>query len=435
MMPPRIEIISTGDEVVNGDVLDTNGAKAAKLLSALGFHVARFSGAPDSETELTALYTEVSARADLCIACGGLGPTTDDLTTDIVSKAFNLPLEINAEAEHLMRERIQKAGLRFAESNLRSARIPQGAEVYQNQTGSAPGYAVRLGKCLFFFLPGPPREYLPMLSEHVLPRIERNFSLSTRSVIRQFKTLGWSESLLADELKDFETLYPVRMGYRAHSPEVWVKINCEGTSFENALEASHPAVTELQRRLGHSIFAEGEETLPARVHNLLLSRAQSQDPVQLAFAESCTGGALARMVTQMPGSSVYFAGGVVSYANSLKQELLEVSPDLLSLHGAVSLEVASVMGTGAARIASLESKTGNVLGVGITGVAGPTGGSDAKPVGLVYIALANASGVIQVLKRNFRGERGRIQNAACLTALEMIRRHLNGYPPLEDGVA
>ena len=424
MPRPVIETLATGDEVVNGDIVDGNAAYASRQLAGRGLLVTRHTALPDDTVALEAGIREIGARASLCVVSGGLGPTEDDLTPDVVARILGVPLEVDAEALGRMEERFARAGYRLSSNNLRSVSVPAGTEVLQNEAGTAPGFTATIGGCLFFFLPGVPTEYRFFVDAHLLPRVGRLWPGGFGAVV-QLKTLGWGESHLAERFEDFPRLFPhVRVGYRAKAPEVWLKLTCEAASRSEALALLEPAVTEAERRLGPSIFGRDEQELDGIVHGLLRDRAAT-----LAVAESCTGGLISSLLTRHPGASDVFIGGVVAYSNSLKERLLGVPPGVLGRHGAVSPETAEAMAAGAA------NRTGAQFALSVTGIAGPTGATPGKPVGLVYLGLAyrtpGGAILVRTLERRFRGGRERVQRASALTALEMLRRHLLGLPELE----
>ncbi len=416
-----IETLATGDEVVNGDVVDSNSARISQALAKWGLPVQRHQALPDHESLLLEGIRAISERADVCIASGGLGPTEDDLTADIVAKLLGVEVLIDELAVERMKERFAKSGYRFSENNRRSARYPAGAEVRQNEVGTAPAFTIRIGRCQFFFLPGVPSEFDFFVKDFVLPWIQASWPEGS-TVTVQLKTLHWGESHLAEAFQDYSRLFPkVRLGYRAHAPEVWLKLTASGASRDAALRSLEPAIDEALRRVGDTVFGRDEEELNQVVHRLLTERK-----VTLSTAESCTGGLTAQQITLLPGSSAYFLGGVVSYSNDLKEKLLGVPAETLEKYGAVSPQVAKAMALGA-----LE-RLGSDLAVSITGVAGPSGGTPEKPVGLVQLAIAGTLGKngkrvkpwVHSVECRFRGGRERIQRASAWTALDLIRRVL-----------
>lgn len=422
---PVIETLATGDEVVAGDVTDTNSAFVSQLLTRRGLLVSRHTAIPDDHALLLAEMQAIATRADLCICSGGLGPTEDDLTADVAAAMCGRAVAIDETAVARMRARFRAANYRFSENNRRSARVPAQADVYQNEVGTAPAFALTHGRCRFFFLPGVPREFRFFVDDVVLPWCDVRWH-GGFAVVTQLKTLGWGESHLAELFADYPIKYPrVKVGYRAHSPEVWLKLTAEARDSAAARATLAPATAEATRRLGASIFGRDDDTLDGTVHRLLLDAKQS-----LVSAESCTGGRIAALLTQHAGSSGYLLGGLVTYSNAMKSTWLGVDPLLIEAQGAVGRAVAEAMARGALQ------RTGATLALAVTGIAGPGGATNTKPLGLVYLALAahTESGTLTV-ERRFRGDRDRVQRAASLTALEMLRRYLMGLDPLTDGAS
>ncbi|MGK5089656.1 CinA family nicotinamide mononucleotide deamidase-related protein [Bdellovibrionota bacterium FG-2] len=411
-MNPIIEILATGDEVVSGDVTDTNASFIAKRLSALGYQVTRHQAVPDDQKLITETLTEISRRSDICICSGGLGPTEDDLTTGIVSKLAGINTVLNEEAVARMRARASSRGVVFSESSTRSAWVPEQSEVYQNEVGAAPAFLLKIGRCIFFFLPGVPVEFHFFVEKYLLPWMTEHCPEGT-SATQQLKTLGLPEASLAERFSDYSTLFPhLKVGYRAHGPEVWFKLSATGSSRQAAIDSMTPALNEARARLDDVLWGSGDEELALVVHELLLTSG-----LKLVTAESCSGGKIAHALTSYAGSSEYFLGGVVCYSNELKIALLGVSPTLLETHGAINAQCAQAMAEGALK------NLGGDLAVSVTGLAGPTGETPGHPIGQVFVGLASIGQTV-VVERRFTGNRQRVQNAATLTALEIVRRHL-----------
>ncbi len=414
---PVIETLATGDEVVRGDVVDTDSAYVSQRLAESGLLVARHTAVPDTFEEILGVIREISSRADLCIGSGGLGPTGDDLTADVSARALGVGVQFDATAEARMRERFARAGYRFTENNRRSTRVPQGAQVFQNEVGTAPAFSATIDRCRFFFLPGVPAEFRYFVDAHVVPWALARWPGGFGAVV-QLKTLGWGESHLAERFEDFAQLFPeVQVGYRAHSPEVWLKLTAEAASREAALSILAPAAAEARRRIGDTVFGRDREELDTLAHEALLRSGKT-----LALAESCTGGLVASMLTRHPGASRYLLAGFVTYSNEAKTRDLGVAAGTLAAHGAVSGETAAAMARGA------RERTGADIGVSITGIAGPDGGTPNKPVGLVYLAVAAGGGAPAVAEHRFRGDRGRIQRAAAAHALNLILKTASPAP-------
>lgn len=423
----NIETLATGDEIVSGDVIDTNGAYFSQKITAFGQLVSRHGAVPDDAAAISAVLLEISSRADLCVCSGGLGPTEDDLTADVVAGLLGRPVEFHAESLERSRARFEKLGLRFSENNRRSTRVPQGSLVLLNEVGTAPGFSMQLGRCRFYFLPGVPAEYRFFVDQHILPWVEASHT-GLRSAVMQFKTLGFAESHLSEKFLDFAELFPdIKVGYRARSPEVWLKLTAEAQTRELALQKLQAPIAEMDRRIGPWIYSRDQREIAEVVQALLQKNAET-----VATAESCTGGRIGQMLTANSGASEIYLGGTIPYSNAMKEKLLHVSSDTLSQFGAVSAACAREMAE--QTLHTFKS----TFALATTGIAGPTGATAEKPVGLVYLALAHRQpgGAVQtqVLERTFRGDRARVQKASAYTALEMLRRHLVGAPDLQDGV-
>jgi nicotinamide-nucleotide amidase len=303
------------------------------------------------------------------------------------------------------------------ENNRKQAMVPEGAEVLHNPRGTAPGLLIRHQGCALVCMPGVPSEMKPMLLDQVIPRIRQAFGIQSQIVSRVLKTCGISESTLDQRIGDyFREMRNPTIGVLAHAGEIHVRLTCKGEDPGEIAAKLNDLEAKIRARLGHLVFGRDEETLEAVVGRLLRERKAT-----LAVAESCTGGLVASRLTDVPGSSDYFERGVVAYSLEAKERLLDVPADLVERHGTVSLEVARAMATGVRRM------SGTVLGLATTGIAGPSGGTPEKPVGLVCVALAWGSGEGA---REFRllGDRGQVKYRGAQMALEMLRRHLLGIP-------
>lgn len=424
-----IETLATGDEVVNGDVVDSNSAFVSQKFVREGCLVTRHNALPDDRELLVQGLIEISKRADVCVCSGGLGPTEDDLTSEVAAQALGVGLETNPTALERMKARFEKVGYRLSPNNLRSVTVPKGAEVFQNEVGTAPAFAIQLGRCRFFFLPGVPKEFRFFVDQHVLPWLRghldaRGGGAGNLSVVTQLKTLGIGESHLAEKFEDFPELFPaIKLGYRIHNPGVWLKLTAEGKTRDEAHAVLAPAVQEAEKRLGSLLYGRDEDDLVKIVHALLVEKQ-----TQIVTAESCTGGLISQMFTANSGSSAYFLGGAVTYSNDLKSRMLGVPVSIFQDHGAVSRPCAEAMALGALDRFNAE------ISLAVTGIAGPTGGTPEKPVGLVYLAIGVRSDAgkreARVIERKFHGDRERVQRAAALTAVEMLRRQLQGLEQL-----
>lgn len=375
------EILAIGDELIHGALLDTNSKAIAGELERIGCVVHRFSVTSDDPGHLRAAIADACGRADVVVATGGLGPTLDDRTRDLVAEVLGGPLWFDPTSWQQIQDYLGKRGRTVPDSNKRQAMFPPGASPIANPVGTAPAFAVTVGRARLFALPGVPREMQHLLHRDVLPQIAALPGLTPTAQV-WLRVLGPSEALLGERIEPF--MVPGRnpaVGITASGGLLTIRIVGTAATREQALADCERTAAELRPLLGSWLFAEGTFELP----DLVLQRLQRQGRT-LALAESCTGGLLAARLTDVPGSSAVLRGGVVAYANEAKTALLGVEPALLQQHGAVSEPVALAMANGArVRFAA-------DVAVATTGIAGPGGGSAQKPVGTVCFALATADG-------------------------------------------
>jgi nicotinamide-nucleotide amidase len=403
----NVEILSTGDELLTGQVVDTNSVWLMDRLWDLGVMVRRKTLVGDDRADLDAALRETAARADLVVVSGGMGPTEDDLTAERVAAVLGVPLEIDEPSLRTIEERFRRLGRTMTANNVKQARFPRGAEVIPNRFGTAPGFAVRIGGAEVVCLPGVPVEFKGLSEEWVLPRVAAR--LGEVPAARVLKLIGVPESH-ADHamrpLMDDPSNAGVRFGFRAHFPEVHLKWSVAGPDAGARAERIARAA---RAAFGDAVWGEGKDELPELVVRRLAERGE-----RVAVAESCTGGLLAELLTRVAGASAAFDLGVVAYADAMKERMVGVPGALLAEHGAVSEPVARALAEGIRRAG------GASWGVGITGIAGPTGGTPEKPVGTVHVALAGASGTLH-LRRHYRGDRERIRRQAAYEALNLLR--------------
>lgn len=402
-------ILSIGTELTRGELVNTNAAWIAERLTAAGFEVATVETIPDTRSTIVDTLWRLAARHRVIVCSGGLGPTTDDLTTACAAEAAGLKLVRHEPSLEAIRRRFASLGREMTPSNVKQADFPEGADVLPNPIGTAPGFMLKLGGSRLFFVPGVPVEMKRMFDEQILPRIA---SLASNDTVQlHFKTFGLGESRIGEMLAGVEEAFPgVTIGYRAHFPEIEVKVHARAKNKTDAQALAESAAREVRLRLGDLVYGEGAgDSYPAAVGRALRKRG-----LTLAIAESCTGGLMGHLLTSIAGSSDFLLLDAVTYANSAKTAVLGVDPELLRAHGAVSAECAAAMAEGARRVA------GSDLAIAITGIAGPTGGSEGKPVGLVYLALATDEGVA-VKERQFGGaDRNRIQTLAAFGAMALV---------------
>jgi nicotinamide-nucleotide amidase len=403
-------ILSTGTELTRGELVNTNASWLAEALTELGFDVVALDTVGDDEPRIAAALTRLGAEHDVILCTGGLGPTTDDLTSASVARLLGVPLERDESSLAAIRERFARVGRAFVETNAKQADFPRGARVLPNAWGTAPGFAVRIGRALACFLPGVPSEMEAMFREHVAPLLEP-LPRAHRHQIR-LKTFGLSEAEVNDRLAGLEAAHGVTVGYRASMAEIEVKVLAQAESTGDAARRARVAADDARARLGSIVYGEGKVTFATALLELLLERQ-----LTLAVAESCTGGLAQELVTNVPGASRVFLGGVVTYANEVKTALLGVDAGLIATHGAVSTEVARAMAEG------VRERLGASLGLSFTGIAGPDGGTPEKPVGLVHLALATATGTVAA-QRVFPGNREQVRRRAVFAGFSLIRRRL-----------
>jgi nicotinamide-nucleotide amidase len=404
----RAEIVSVGTELLLGQIVDTNAAHLSKVLSELGIAVYRRTTVGDNHDRLLAALTTALAENDIVITIGGLGPTLDDITRDVLAEAMGDTLRYDEGIAEQLRTFFRTRNVRMSDSILRQAYVPTHGRPLPNPNGTAPGLLFELGGKIGIALPGPPSEFLPMLENHVVPYLRQKTGGQTiRS--RIVRICGMGESLVEERIRDLMARENPTVAPYAKTGEVHLRVTARAESIEAAEAMIAPVVAEIQARLGKHVYAFDEEPLHSAVVRLL-----SAHRLTLATAESCTGGLLSARITEVPGSSKVFLGGAVTYSNQAKVDLVSVPAERIAAHGAVSPQVAEAMAKG------VRERFGADYGVGITGIAGPEGGTPEKPVGLVYIAVADAKGG-EVERNVFIGSRQDIRNRAAQFALVMLR--------------
>lgn len=410
----NVALLSIGDEIVFGEIADTNAAFIAQRLYDVGIKVVRHLAVGDREADIVEAMRHLAAVSDLVIATGGLGPTDDDVTALAAACAAGVPLVLNEAAREHVRTVTCKLGGDLSR-NEKQALMPEGAGLIHNPTGTACGFRLDWGGCTFFFLPGVPAEMRRMCDEAVIPAITR-LPLKTVLTTKVLKVFGIAEASLGplvSRIVDVAT--GVTVAYAVQFPQILVKLRAEGAT-EAAVAARLSKVAEQVRQaLVDYLFAEDDETMDSVVAALF-----RQSGATLSLAESCTGGLLAKRITDLPGSSTFFLEGAVTYSDAAKQRTLQVPPEVIWATGAVSADTAIAMATG------MRQRTGSDLSVAITGIAGPGGGSEEKPVGTVYIALAGRDGC-QAYRFAFAGDRAEIREITAFTALDLLRRRLMLY--------
>lgn len=398
--------------MVSGEIADANAFFMANALTERGFSVTRVSMVGDQEGQIQDALLQSRDRAEAVIVSGGLGPTSDDLTTPAAAKAFGESLVLHEESLEQIRERFARGGMEMPRSNEKQAVFPASAEIIPNPVGTAPGFFLKSRGKAIFFLPGVPRELQHLFRETVLPRLERERKGNIHYRARTLKIFGLTESAIADRLSGIRAEhFSATLAYLPRYPENHVKIIVQGSDLEEVKRNLAELERVIREKLEGRVFAVDRETLEEIVGRLLKERQAT-----LAVAESCTGGLVAHRMTNIPGSSEYFERGVVVYSNQAKTELLQVPKELLAELGAVSAPVAEKMAEGMRHLSRA------TIGLAITGIAGPAGGSADKPVGTVFIALSGPDGTAS-RRYQFWGDRDQVKMISAQTALEWVRRY------------
>ncbi len=409
------EVITVGDELLIGQVVDTNSAWIGKALNKAGIRLFQISSVSDAATHINAALAEALARVDVVIMTGGLGPTRDDITKKVLADFFGQPLVRHQPTFDHVKAMLARRGVDFNRLNQAQADVPAGCRVLHNVYGTAPGMWFEHHGKVVVSLPGVPSEMKHLMEHAVLPDLAERYRLPD-VVHKTMLTFGLPESELAERIANWEEALPESMGL-AYLPGVGgirLRLSVYGGDREATEQRMQAEAESLRALLGEYFVNAAEETLESTVGNLL-----RQHGVLCAVAESCTGGLLASRLTATAGASDYFAGGVVAYSNQMKEQLLGVPPELFVRHGAVSREVVEAMALGICRV------SGAAYGLATSGIAGPGGGSEEKPVGTVWIACAGPLGVHseQCL---FGGDRGQIMTRTSTRAINALRLMLPG---------
>jgi nicotinamide-nucleotide amidase len=418
MVVVRAEVVAVGSEMLTPTHVDTNSLFITARLNEIGIDLQGKAIAGDDRQVLKAIVSDALGRSDLLILTGGLGPTDDDLTRDVVAELIGRPLEYHAPIFEAIQQRFTARGLRTPDINRRQAMVPEGAAVLPNKNGTAPGLWIEHGGKLIVLLPGPPRELKPMFEMVIQERLLGHVGAS-RLFRRLLRVTGQSESSVEEKMQPLYAKWlaapsKITTTILASLGQIELHLTAIASSADEGHRTLDQAVADVRAALGRDLFSTNSETMQEIVGGLLRERG-----FKIAAAESCTGGLVMARLTEVPGSSDYVDRGVIVYSNESKTDLLGVPPSLIATHGAVSEAVAEAMASGMARAA------GTDFAVGVTGIAGPTGGTPDKPVGMVAIAAAWArNGTIDTRVRtfNFVGGREMIRFQASQAALDMVRR-------------
>lgn len=408
----RTEIIAVGTELLLGEIVNTDAPMIAQGLAELGIGVYFQTVCGDNPDRLKSVLEVAKQRADLIITTGGLGPTADDLTKETIAAAFGKGLVRDEESMARLREHFK--GRTMTKNNEKQADVPEGCTVFQNDWGTAPACAFEGEGCLVIMLPGPPRECTPLFREKVMPFLEkrRGGALCSRYV----KVFGMGESEMASRLsRQMDTWENPTAAPYAKEGECLVRITAMGKNKEEAFAMTEPAVREVRQVLGDVVYGVDVDSLEQVVVQEMTARG-----LTLATAESCTGGLMGKRITDVPGASACYLGGVVSYQNEVKENLLGVRHETLISKGAVSEETACQMAQG------VRKALGADIGISTTGVAGPGGGTPEKPVGLIYVGISTKDKTWAVRILRPRQSRESLRRLASSTAFDLVRRHLEG---------
>jgi nicotinamide-nucleotide amidase len=424
-MIQKAVILSTGDEITTGKVVDTNANYLAEKLAEIGIDLVSVITVGDVTDRLEWAWRTAIDMSDVVISTGGIGPTADDLTTETVARLADKKLwRDEASVEH-MKRLFATINRVMPENNLKQALFPEGAEVIQNPLGTAPGFRLPVTQTghtsHLVVLPGVPREMKPMMENTVIPWIKANRGTDTVFAVRIFQTFGISESALDEAVAGLIKPEEARVSFRASFPQISLRILVEGKPGEAERKLEELAA-RVRTKISDHVYAEGETSMEEVVGKLL-----SEKKITLAVAESCTGGLIGHRITNIPGSSAYLLADLVTYSNDAKETLLGVAHDTLVRFGAVSEECVREMATGARK------RTGATVAVSTSGVAGPDGGTPEKPVGTVCIAI-DAEGISESRRYQMRSTRDWIKLLTSQVALDWIRRYALGLPISESAL-
>jgi nicotinamide-nucleotide amidase len=405
-------IITIGDELLIGQTVDTNSAWMGAELSLSGFDVARITSVHDRREDIIYALNEATG-CDIVLITGGLGPTSDDITKNTLCEYFNTKLVQDSEVLRMITEMVHRRNMPMNENNRRQADVPESCQVLTNAVGTAPGMWFEKEGTIYISMPGVPYEMKYIMNEHVLPRLNKRFT-SQVIIHKNIMTYGTPEAKLAEILSKFESELPsnVKLAYLPSAGVIKLRLTAVGSDNQKLLNIVQEQVNKLYKTIPDIIYGEDEESLEMVVGKLLINKAQT-----LSTAESCTGGEIAHLITSIPGSSAYFMGSVVAYSNSVKTEFLGVKQETIASFGAVSENVVREMASGA------KERFKTNYAIATSGIAGPDGGSDLKPVGTVWIAVAS--------EQSIRSERfvfgtDRLTNIRrfSLAALNMLRKQI-----------
>ncbi|HKI51479.1 MAG TPA: competence/damage-inducible protein A [Geothermobacteraceae bacterium] len=404
---PRIAVLATGTELLSGELSDSNSAVIARQLARVGLQLAEVRVVGDSEADISAALQQLAEGNRVVICTGGLGPTSDDLTARAAARACEKKLVLNDEALQLIKNHFRRINRPLQPGNEKQALLPHKCRLLENRRGTAPGFHLRRNETDLYFLPGVPDEMATMCQELVIPDVQRFIPERLARLEKIVKVFGLAEPQVETLLHQAALPGEVEVAYGVEMPVVLVKLRSAGEHAERLDRAE----LLVRKALGDFAFGGADATLSGVVCQLLADHGTT-----LSLAESCTGGMIAKLLTDTPGSSAFLERGAVTYANSAKHDWLQVPAEVLARQGAVSRQCAVAMAEGIRRTARTD------LGLAVTGIAGPSGGTADKPVGTVFIALAGTA-TTRVEEFRFGGNRERIRTLTSYTALDWLRRY------------
>lgn len=406
------ELISVGTEILLGDILNTDAQYLSIELAKLGISVIHQSTVGDNRERLLAQLDEAAKRSDIIILSGGLGPTPDDLTKEVCCEFFGKEMFLHEPTVEKIKEYFSSKGIEMAQNNLKQAMLPKDCVIFPNDNGTAPGMAIEKDGVNILVLPGPPRELKPMFQNCAVPYL---MQFSDRIIVsHNIRTFGIGESSMAERVNDlFDAQNPTVAPY-AKDGEALLRVTAMAKTKEDAESLCEPIIEEIKKRLDAYVYGVDYNCIEEAVVGML-----KEHHLKVATAESCTGGLIAKRITDVPGASEVFECGIISYANAIKHKVLGVSEDNLNKYGAVSEPVAKQMAQGALKVSGAD------IAVSVTGIAGPDSDSTGKPVGLVYIGLADKKNVWVREIRTSRRDRSYNRYVSASNALDMIRLYID----------
>lgn len=409
----KAEIITIGDELLIGQTIDTNSAWMGSKLSLAGFDIHKKTSVHDNKYDILKALSDAQGKSDVVLITGGLGPTSDDITKPTLCEYFNTRLIINAEVLRMVGEMMVRRNFPMNENNRRQAEVPESCRVLTNAAGTAPGMWFEKEDTIFVSMPGVPTEMMYIMNEHVLPELNKRFS-SQSIVHRNIMTYGTPEARLAELLTGFEATLPanVRLAYLPSYGVIKLRLTGTGESHNDVSETVEEQVKKLYLIIPEFIYGENEESLEMVIGKLLLNKEKT-----ICTAESCTGGNIAHLITTVPGSSEYFKGSVVAYDNSIKIQFLKINKELIEAEGAVSEPVVREMAKNSRRLFDTD------YSVATSGIAGPGGGTEKKPAGTLWVAVASEHDIVSE-RHTFGNDRSVNIQRFSTVALNLLRKQI-----------